>query len=308
MKGLCLIINNREFIPEDSLSQLHDGVRVVWYQKTGPAFLLKEALAAAPTADILITPFLDLNASALSSLPALRAIIATTVATDFIDLEYCKDRQIRVFNTPRYTGSSVAEYALALMLAALRHIPDVNNAVRAGDDQCFSYVGTELAGKRAGVIGFGDIGSRVARFAAAFDMDVVFVNRSPRQSPIARQVDLATLLSTSDVVFLTLPLNGDSRMLLGEPELNLLRDGALVVSISPDEVIDRDALAAALRTRRIRATLDVHRGPAGLLNVPNLIMSPRRAWYTTEAFQRRVATWRSTLARYIANEPPPSVV
>jgi len=299
MKTLCLVLNNREPISENVLDRFQDRIIPVWYQHTDDKFSLDDALEQNSGTQLLVSTYMELSREKLKRLPDLKGIIATTVAVEYIDRDYCKEKGIRVSNTPKYTGSSVAEYAFALMLAAARHLTSVDHQVRNGDFNCFEFLGLELAGKTAGIIGLGDIGSRVAKFAQSFDMDVLYFNRSQKHSTSGRQVELPTLLACSDVIFLTLPLNTESRSMIGRKEFSAMKKGAILVNVSPDEILDLDALVDALNKRQLYAALDLHKRQPSLLDTPNSILSPRRAWYTQDCFDRRVATWIKTLESYL---------
>lgn len=301
MKTKCLILNRRELISEDALKKFEDRLSPIWFQSD--EFSLEEALHQNSDSQLLITNYVELNRENLTELHELKGIIATTVAVEYIDRQYCNERNIHVSNTPKYTGSSVAEYAFCLLLSAARHLPAIDRQLREGDFNCFEFLGMELAGKRAGIVGMGDIGSRVSRLAKCFDMNVVYFNSRQKNSTVGKPVDLFTLLATSDVVFLTLPLNNESRSMIGRQELSVMKNGAILVSISPDEILDLSALADALKSRRIYAALDLHKPQPALLNIPNIILSPRRAWYTRDSFDRRVATWIRTVESYLDGSP-----
>lgn len=302
MKKKCLVLNDREPIPEDHLHDLSDRLEVAWYQKQGSAFSLAEALRKHSDAQVIVTTYMDLNADHLRGLAQLEAIIATTISTHFIDSGYCREHDIAVFNAENYTGSSVAEHAVALMMATVRRIPTLDREVRAGNTDCFDYPGTELAGKTAGIIGFGNIGSCVARLLSGFDMRVRYYNRSPRQSEWARPVTLNTLIETSDVVFLTMPLNYDSHHLINADTLKRMKSTALLVNISPDDVMDTLAVRAALQRGEIgAAAMDLLLADV-FVDTPNTLLTPRRAWFTNECFIRRIGLWKRTLESWLAGE------
>lgn len=297
----CLFINDREPYPEDCFHDI-DGIEVSWRQDHSGGFSLDQALASAPDTQILITTLFDLDAARLRRLPALEMILTITTSTDFIDKDYCASHGIRVLNTPGFTGASVAEHAMALMLTAAKRLLDFNREIRGGDFRIFQYQGMELVGKTAGIIGMGTIGSQVASMLQGFGMSVLFHNRNPRHSELGRQVDLDTLLRASDVLFLTLSLNPDSRQLLNAEALARLKPGAILVNISPDGLIDFDALRQALEDGVIAyAGLDIHHQDPRFLQLPNTVLSPRRAWYTHEAFERRIRAFTHTLANYLQN-------
>ncbi|KPA16891.1 protein containing D-isomer specific 2-hydroxyacid dehydrogenase, NAD-binding [Candidatus Magnetomorum sp. HK-1] len=298
----CLVINNREPYPENTLNDLDDKLETVWYQKAGKDFSLVDALENNKDTQILVTTYMDLNRKNLERLPDLEAIITTTISTHYIDSGYSKDRNIKIFNTSDYTGSSVAEYAVALMMGAGRKLIDISKAVESGDTLCFEYIGFEFRNKQAGIIGFGNIGSYVAKILKALGMNVLFYNRSQKKSDIAQQVDLETLVKTSDVIFTTLPLNNDSKEIMGKKEFSLMKSSAIYVNTSPDEVFDRNALREALLNKEIAcAGLDLL-DTSPLKNTPNLLMTSRRAWYTQDCFIRRTKMWKQIVSDYLSDK------
>lgn len=298
-KRVCLIVNNREPIREDFLADLEPLLDTRWHQFPEEDFSLQDAIKGNPDTEILVTTYMDWSATNLAMLPRLSAIIATTVAVEYIDREYCRAQGIAVYNTPGYSGASVAEFAVAMLLSTAKRIVSNDRAARAGPAMDPSQLGMELAGKRAGVVGLGNIGTRVTRMLLGFDMEVVFHNRSEKTFRGARSVALDTLVSTSDAVILTLPLNHDSRHLIGTAEIAKMKKGALLVSVSPDDIVDLDALTAALSGNRLFAALDLHRPHPELSTVSNLVLSHRKAWYTAECFSRRIATWKRTLHGHV---------
>jgi lactate dehydrogenase-like 2-hydroxyacid dehydrogenase len=295
----CLFLNDREPYPEDCFDAI-PGIQVTWVQDHRGGFSLVDALDAHPDTEVLITTLMALSAENLARLPRLRRIVTITTSTDFIDKDYCERNGIEIHNTPGFTGASVAEHAMALMLAAAKRLRDYDSGVRRGDFQVFEHQGIELAGRTAGIIGMGAIGSQVARMLAGFDMRVLFCNRRPRQSDLATQVDLEQLLAQSDILFLTLSMSPEARHLINAETLALVKPGAILVNISPDGLIDADALKDALETGRLAyAGLDLHHQDPRFAALPNCILSPRRAWYTQEAFTRRIQCFTRALAEAV---------
>lgn len=294
----CLILNDREPIPEDHLDDVA-GLETSWYQKTGAAFSLDEAFANHPDTRIIVTTYMDLNAGQLRKLPALEAVIATTISTHFIDSGYCRDHGIQIFNTENYTGTSVAEHAVALMMAGIRKIPAIDREVRHGNADCFEFPGIELAGKTAGIIGFGNIGAHVAQLLGGFNMALQFYNRSPKTSATAKSVGFNALIETSDILFLTLPLNRDSHRMINAEVLKRMKKSAFLVNTSPDDVMDLPAVKTALEQGGIGgAALDLLNARI-FLDTPNTVLTSRRAWYTHECFARRIGLWKNTLIAYL---------
>lgn len=304
MKKNCLVINDREPIPEKHLEDLISILKVTWYQEPSNNFDLSKSFVQNTQTNILVTTYAELNKRHLAILPELDAIIATTTAVDYIDLEYCKDNKITVCNTPAYTGTSVAEHAFALTLCAVRKLTQIDKAVRQGNFDCFNFLGTELSQKTMGIVGLGAIGSSVAKISGGFQMKIIYYNRRKKSFAGGQQVGLDFLLRKSDVIVLTLPLNQDSISMIGSQEFSIMKPTTVLVSISHDDIINRDALLKALRTNQIAAAgLDLHKRDSAYINSPNLVLSPRRAWYTSEAVNRRLDAWKDTLTRYLKNRP-----
>ncbi len=295
----CLVINDREPIPEDHLNDVTE-LDTVWYQKTGEAFSLDEAIAQNLDTQIIVTTYMDLSAARLQQLPKLELVITTTISTHFVDSGYCREHGIQIVNTANYTGASVAEHAVALMMAGMRKIPAIDQQVRQGNTDCFDFPGTELSSKTTGIIGFGNIGAYTAQLLSGFNMQLQFYNRSPKTSPIAQAVDVDTLVETSDVVFLSLPLNNESRHIINAERLQRMKNTALLVNTSPDDVMDLAAVKAAVLNGDIGGiALDLLNANF-FLECPNTILTPRRAWFTNECFTRRIGMWKDTLKGYLS--------
>jgi phosphoglycerate dehydrogenase-like enzyme len=286
-----------EDIPGSLLPRLESVVRPAWHPEG------IDGLPPRHDAEVLVTSNAQLDAPALGRFPRLRAVVATGTAIDYIDLDHCRGRGITVCNTPGYTGSSVAEHALALALASNRHLLTLDAAGRNGRSDPLP-IARELAGKVAGVIGLGDVGGRLATMLSGLGMSVLFVNRSRRDRAEAVQVELPDLLSRADLLFLTLPLTPQTFHLLDAEAFALMRPQARVVNVSSDELIDPGALAWALRSGRIAgAALDLIGSPEPYRALPNLILTPACAWYTEECVRRRADTWITTIERYAAGDP-----
>lgn len=296
-------VNNIEPIDEEVLLPLADKININWYQRSGVDFSLDDALASFPSPQIVVTSLVRLSRDFLQTCPSLEAVIATSTAVDYIDLSYCRENKIQVFNTPRYTGAAVAEHAFALMMASAKHLRRLDHQLRAGVLKQPPFA-MELFGKRVGIIGLGDIGARVATYAKCFGMDVLYYNRSVKSSAVGTQVDLETLLSSADMVVMTVPLNKETEYLIGQHELSLMKRSAFLINIGADELIEADSLVKALKTGEIAgAGLDIISEYDVYLDAPNLIITQSRGWYTAECVARRAATWVETLSSYLDDNP-----
>jgi phosphoglycerate dehydrogenase-like enzyme len=228
----------------------------------------------------------------IDRLPKLRLLCFTGARNASVDTAACTARGITVCNTvSRRTSHATAELALALMLAAARHIPSGDVETRAGRFQHNVPPGVEMFGRTLGVIGLGHIGSRVASYGRALGMELLawsqnLTDERAREVGVAR-VAKEELLARADVVTLHLVLSDRSRGIIGAADLAKMKPGALLVNTSRGPLVDTAALVAALQAGRIRAAIDVYDQeppPSGhpLLTAPNTVLSPHLGYVTQD--------------------------
>src|SRR5262245_23763527 len=218
----------------------------------------------------------------LAACPGLRLISIWGTGTDNVDLAACRNRGVAVTNTPGVNAHAVAEHTLALMLAVTRRLPAMDRDTRAG--QWPRGLLVQLEGRTLGLVGLGAIGSRVARLARAFDMHLLAATYGPDRGRAAalgaQHVPIETLLRDSDVVSLHLRLSADTTGYLDRARLALMKPTAYLVNTARGALVDKAALADALRAGRLAgAALDVFHEepvPAGdpLLGLPNVVLTP----------------------------------
>jgi D-3-phosphoglycerate dehydrogenase len=228
----------------------------------------------------------------LAACPALKVMVFLgTGAASYIDLAAAERLGIRVRAYGGYGDRSVAEHALALMLAAARQLTAMDRGIRGGRWETLN--GIELAGRTLGVIGTGGIGKAMIRLGAGIGMRVVAWNRSgvPADLP-CEAVALEALLAGADVVSLHLVLNDQTRGFLDAGRIGLMKPGAIFVNTARGAIVDEPALVAALEAGRIgHAALDVFTEeplPAGhpLTRLDNVTLSAHAAFATREASER----------------------
>ncbi|MBV9538640.1 MAG: 3-phosphoglycerate dehydrogenase [Acidisphaera sp.] len=220
--------------------------------------------------------------------PSLRHVIFLgTGARSYMNPEELAALGTEVHIIKGYGDTAVAEHAIALMWAAARGLARMDGGVRRG--AWLRTEGTQLTGKTLGLLGFGGIAGEVARIAAGSGMRVLAWNRSPRQAPDVRFVDLDTLLAESHVLSVHLLLNDETRGFLGAERLARLRPGAILVNTARGALVDEPAMIAALRSGHLRhAGLDVFDEeplPAGhvLTTLENVTLSAHSGFRTPEA-------------------------
>lgn len=230
----------------------------------------------------------------LDSAPELRLICKQGVGLDRIDTAACARRGIRVENTPGSNSVSVAEHTMALILACAKRLGPVERAVRSGDTGCAQRLRScELAGKTLSLVGFGSIGSRVAKMAAGFDMRILACVRSPEKYSGVHGVEFTASLerAVKNADFLSLHVAGteENRGLIGRRELGAMKPTAYLINTTRGFVVDEGALLDALREGRIAgAGLDVfEHEPVSpgepLLALENVVATPHTAANTPES-------------------------
>ncbi|AIS52929.1 glyoxylate reductase GyaR [Thermoanaerobacter kivui] len=217
------------------------------------------------------------------------------VGFDNIDLEEATKRGVYITNTPDVLTNATAELAWALLFATARRVVESDKFMRAGKFQGWApmlFLGKGVTGKTLGIIGAGRIGQAFAKMAKGFDMKILYTARSPKkefeEETGAQYVDLDTLLKESDFVSIHVPLTPETRHLIGERELKLMKESAILINTGRGPVVDEKALVKALKNKDIYAAgLDVYeREPLfeeELAQLDNVVMLPHIGSATEEA-------------------------
>lgn len=225
--------------------------------------------------------------------PGLRCVANVAVGYDNVDLAAAARRGVVVTNTPGVLDDATADLTMALLLAAVRRLGEGERLIRAGRPWRWGMdfmLGSDLRGKRLGIVGLGNIGARVAERARAFGMEIAYANRSEAPAAAALEavrLPLEELLASSDVVSLHCPLTPQTRHLIGAAELARMKPSAVLVNTARGPVVDEAALARALAAGEIRAAgLDVYeREPEvepALLELENVVLAPHLGSATVE--------------------------
>lgn len=281
--------------------------------------------AAARDADALLCTVTDRLPASLFGAPARRlAIVANFgVGVNHVPLDAARAHGVVVTNTPDVLTDDTADLTIALMLAALRRLGEGERLVRDGRWTGWTptqLLGTRLTGKTLGIVGYGRIGRAVARRAhLGFGMRVLYHGRRPLPPDAADPAHaewcaaLDDLLPRCDVLSLHVPATDETRGLLDARRLGLLPAHAVVVNTARGEIVDEEALAAALRGGQLRAAgLDVFARepivPASLRALENVVLLPHLGSATTET--REAMGWRAleNLDAFFAGQAPPDRV
>ncbi|MCB9680508.1 MAG: D-glycerate dehydrogenase [Alphaproteobacteria bacterium] len=279
----------------------------------GPAPMTPAALreAVRGCAGLISMPTDRIDGDVLDAGP-VRVVAQHAVGLDNVDLDAARARGVVVTNTPGVLTDATADLAMALLLAASRHVVAGDRLVRRGGFQGWRPMmlrGLDLAGARLGIVGFGRIGRAVARRAAAFGMEVVHSGRPGADDGLP----FDTLLATSDVVSLHCPLTPATHHLVDAAALARMKPTAVLVNTARGPVVDEAALAAALRAGRLAAAaLDVFEAEPvvhpDLLDLDNVVLAPHlgsATWQTRRAMATKAAT---NLLAFVGGQAPPDRV
>ena len=242
---------------------------------------------------LLIRSRTKLSKDVLEKAKKLRLIVTATSGYDHIDLEYCKQNQIKVAHTPDANRDSAAELTLMLMLNCIRHSHEALQAIMANHWRQEVPRGNTLVGKNLGIVGLGRVGSRVAELAQGFNMNVAAFDpyQPDEQFKIydVERISYTELLKQSDIVSYHVPLTEETRHMLDDRALASTLEGSIVINASRGGVIDEQALYNALVDRKIAAAgLDVfEKEPlpqaSGLRTLSNVFLTAHMGAYTYES-------------------------
>jgi D-3-phosphoglycerate dehydrogenase len=256
-------------------------------------------LAELANADALVVRSATrVDAELLAAAPVLKVVGRAGVGVDNIDVEQATRRGVLVINSPTGNVVSAVEHTFAILLALLRRIPAAAASLREGRWERGRFTGTELEGKAMGIVGLGQVGSRVATRAAAFGARVLafdpYVPSERAEELGARLVELDELLSTSDIVTLHATATESSKKMIGREALARMKKSAVLVNVARGNLVDHEALEEALAAGRIGgAALDVFdpeppRADDPIFRMDNVVATPHLGASTREA-QERVA-------------------
>jgi glyoxylate reductase len=281
----------------------------LWEERLPPS--REELIAHASRAEGLLTQLTDrIDADVIAACPRLRAIANYAVGYENIDVDAATARGIAVGNTPGVLTETTADLAFALLLAAARRLVDADGQVRRGEWVTWEpegLLGRDVHGATLGIVGFGRIGKAVGRRAEGFGMSVLHNSRSGG-------MPLPDLLERSDFVSLHAPLSPETRGLIGEDELRLMKPTAILVNTARGQLVHTDALTRALREGWIGgAALDVTDPeplPADhpLLAAPNLTITPHIGSDTAPTREAMADMAVDNLLAALAGRPMPNGV
>ena len=278
-----------------------------------PSTTAEQAVERVRQADVIVTNKVVIDKRLLDRSPSLKVILLTATGMDNIDLDVCKQRSIPVYNVTDYSTPTVTQHVFALILALYTHIVEYSRDARNGawsmspHFSILTYPVYELSGKTMGIVGYGVLGKSVAQLAHAFGMNSRIAQRPGGHKQAGRE-PLESLLPEVDILSLHCPLTAATRNLIGTAEFEKMKKSALLINTARGAIVDNAALAVALKRGQIGgAGIDVleqepppQSHPLLAADIPNLILTPHKAWASIEARQRLINRVADNLNTWLA--------
>jgi D-3-phosphoglycerate dehydrogenase len=297
------------------------GAEVVALQAKSEADLA----AVAPDCDAMINQYARVGGPTIALMQRCRVIARYGVGVDIVDVEAATSKGILVTNVRDYCTEEVADHAIALWVTLARKIVAYDRATHASIWRWQTGQPIHrLRGQTAGIVSFGKIGQAIAARAKAFGVSLLiydpFVSDEVAAAQGATRVERDELLARSDVVFMQVPMTGETRHFLGAREFAIVKEGAIIVNTGRGPTIDNRALYDALVSGRIsgaglddpeeepakRASWSAAHNP--LFSLPNVIVTPHAAYYSEESIRLARETAASEVARVLTGEAPKNPV
>lgn len=286
---------------KEQMEKLQSLGNVKYYEKASE----QEIEQSIKDADAILLDWLDPN-PILAKMRKGQFICLPYTGYDWVkNISIAKENGVVISNTPNYSTNAVAEHHLSLILDCAKHITYFNNIYKSGKNVGFNR-GFELKGKKVGIIGLGHIGKRLAELLSVFNVEIMTYNKTPKNFSNIKNVDLNTLLSSSDIVCVTCRLTAETRNLIGIKELKKMKTNVILTSTTGG-IINLDDLKEFLKENKLFGVglddVDQQKVPIELLKYDNLICSYHRAYDTNESEINRINMCIESIEAFINNKP-----
>lgn len=256
--------------------------------------------------DCFLTP---VTKEILANLPDLKYFTINSTGYNKVDVEALKESNIIASNVPTFSTGSVAELAIGLMFAVVRKIPVGDKDFRSGfyeadpgTPEMYKYQGFNLEGKTLGVVGLGNIGTRIAEIGKGIGMNVVAYNRTEKNIPGVKMVALEQLMQESDIAIVALALNPETEGIISKDLISKLKNTAYIVSIAGVRLFDQEALKDALNNELIAGVgLDTAR--EGYAGVKNTVLTPHIGYDSVESMKNMADIIVQNIEAYANGNP-----
>ena len=289
------VILDRATLGDDLDINIPFDTQLIVYDKTAD----NEVSERIADADVVFVNKVRLNESNLADATELKLICEAATGYDNIDIPYCKRKGIAVCNVPGYSTYSVSQVTVAMVMSLVNHLPEYTrysasgNYTKSGVANALTPVFHELNGLTWGIVGYGNIGARVAAAARAFGCNVLAFKRTPTDEVTC--VDIDTLIEKSDIITIHLPLSESTKNLINSERISKMKKNAVLVNTSRGAVTDEEALCTAIEQNKIAGLgTDVYSKEPFDENSPyfrikdcdNVCLTPHMAWGAYESRKR----------------------
>ncbi len=280
------------------------------YPRTAPG----DVIARIGDSEAVLLNKVNITEEILSACPSLKYIGVQATGYNVIDLEACRRHGVTVTNVPSYSTAGVAQLVFSFISEWACHVQLHSDSVMAGDwirSPDFVYWKKplfEIEGKTLGIFGYGNIGSRVARIAAAYGMRVIVCTRTPK-AEIAHPVDFDTLLKESDFISLHAPLTDKTKEILNRDSLSRMKKGAYLINTARGGLVNEGDVCAALESGQLAGyaadvVLQEPMSPdCPLRKAPNCLLTPHIAWASVETRQRLLGIVIGNFKAWLDGQP-----
>jgi len=311
-------------ISEVALDRMRELGEVTVYPGTDGPMPHDEIVDAVADKDILYAMGeVEFDEEVINAALPLKLVAAMHMKATFVDQAACTRRDVPVCGLPQFVSKTAAEFTFALLMATAWRLPEAGQFLRDRkwtQNQSTAFLGTRLFGKTLGIVGMGTVGSNVAKRAAACEMRIIY-NDIARKSPAeefvlgnAEYKSIEDLFMESDFISLNPTLTVETKGLVGEELISLMKPSAILINTSRGPVLDEGALEAALREGRIRgAGLDVYEtevpepnpGPRpGLYDLPNVVLTPHIGSAARETREEMALRTVHNIERFLQGKRP----
>ena len=307
-----VLVTAEHWAPEAQAVVQQAGGQIHFMAEPITAESLAQQLAQTGAQALVLRGSKPVSAAVLQAAPALRIVAKNGAGVDSVDMEAARAQGVAVAVAQAANAPAVAEHALALMLALVRQLHQLDQQVRAGGWAGSNWQGRDFRGATVGIVGYGAIGRATAQLAAALGAKVLVLRPAGQADDFDCEPDLRQLLPRVDILSLHCPLTEQTRGLIGAKELALLRPGSLLINTARGPVVDEAALLAALESGHLGGagldTFDIEPLPQGhpLARLPQVLLTPHVAGVTRQAALRVATLTAANIVDHLAGRPLPA--
>ncbi|UUC92364.1 D-isomer specific 2-hydroxyacid dehydrogenase family protein [Comamonas sp. C11] len=307
-----VLVTAEHWAPEAQAVVQQAGGQIHFMAEPITAESLAQQLAQTSAQALVLRGSKPVSAAVLQAAPALRIVAKNGAGVDSVDMEAARAQGVAVAVAQAANAPAVAEHALALMLALVRQLHQLDQQVRAGGWAGSNWQGRDFRGSTVGIVGYGAIGRATAQLAAALGAKVLVLRPAGQADDFDCEPDLRQLLPRVDILSLHCPLTERSRGMIGVNELALLRPGSLLINTARGPVVDEAALLAALQSGHLGGagldTFDTEPLPQGhpLARLPQVLLTPHVAGVTRQAALRVATLTAANIVDHLAGRPLPA--